>query len=141
MSRERHAVSADMERVVARAIEDEEFRRNPLGTRPLIASHHIRNTWGQKALLLERLVQSLTRAVDIWSLLARRGLTLLVAGVVRAVGPAEHPVMEREGRHGGEVRRLTQRTTLGSDAYLRAAYTAHGAELYRFALRSLGMRG
>ena len=37
--------------------------------------------------------------------------------------------------------RRTRGTTLASDADLRAAYAAHGAELYRFALRSLGDTG
>jgi len=37
--------------------------------------------------------------------------------------------------------RRTRRTALDSDADLRAAYAAHGAELYRFALRSLGDAG
>lgn len=108
----------------------------------MIVSQHTRNMWSQEALLLERLVEFLTRAVDgSWSLLARQGLTSLTVGVVPAVEPAEHPAMEREGRHGGEVRRLTRRTALGSETDLRAAYAAHGAELYRFALRSLGDTG
>jgi RNA polymerase sigma-70 factor (ECF subfamily) len=37
--------------------------------------------------------------------------------------------------------RRTRGTALASDADLRAAYAAHGAELYRFALRSLGDTG
>lgn len=37
--------------------------------------------------------------------------------------------------------RFTRRTALSSEADVSAAYAAHGAELYRFALRSLGDMG
>jgi RNA polymerase sigma-70 factor (ECF subfamily) len=48
------------------------------------------------------------------------------------------PRTEREVRYKGEMwRRTRRRSTLGSVADLRAAYEAHGAELYRFAIRAL----
>ena len=59
----------------------------------------------------------------------------MVTGTLKLLGT------EREGRCRGRMWRRTRRPTFGSVADLRAAYAAHGAELYRFALRSLGDAG
>lgn len=87
---------------------------------------------GSKLLLLGRLVELPARAVGIWSLLAGGGSTLSVAGHTRS---------EREKDYSGEMWRFARRTAFRDEADLRAAYAAHGAELYRFALRSLGDAG
>lgn len=44
-------------------------------------------------------------------------------------------------RWTGRARQVPGSPGLGSEAELRAAYAAHGAELYRFALRQLGDEG
>lgn len=54
---------------------------------------------------------------------------------------SEHSETEREESYSSEMWRGARQTVLGSDADLRVAYTAHGPELYRFALRSLGDEG
>lgn len=44
-------------------------------------------------------------------------------------------------RRRGLLRRVDQRPRLSDESDLRAAYDAHGSELYRFALRQLGDEG
>lgn len=56
-------------------------------------------------------------------------------GLVREAG--RQRLWERQVRQTMALRREVRTHALGGEEGVRAAYTAHGAELYRFALRSL----
>ena len=73
--------------------------------------------------------------------LAIRGITILGNLASLVLGTLGHPRTEREERYSGEMWRRARRAALGSGADVRVAYAAHGAELYWFALRSLGDAG
>lgn len=117
----------------------------------MIATLHAHSIEAQKARLFERVVEwpniePLARVASVWAgvrcRFAGRGFALLVIrSVAVAVGTLDRPGTEREETREGEMWRLARRTALGNEADLRAAYAAHGAELYRFALRTLGDSG
>src|SRR4051812_8193619 len=109
--------------------------------RPLIISQCTLNMDGQEALLLETFAEPLVGTVGTWSPSVKADFTLLAASVAPPVGASEHSATEREERYSSEMRRRSRRIALDTDADLRVAYAAHGPELYRFALRSLGDAG
>ncbi len=95
----------------------------------------------QEVLLLGEFVGFAAETVSPRSYVRRQGHYVLSDLAALASAGLGHPRTEREGGYRGEMWRRVRRSALGSGVDLRAAYTAHGAELYRFALRSLKDRG
>lgn len=114
-----------------------------VGTRPLSSLQQACTIGTQELPLSNKFIGLSIWATNPQSFVHHKGYHVSGNVAVLVTETLWHTETKRGGRYSGKMwgRTDTRRTALDSENDLRAAYAAHGAELYRLSLRSLGDEG